>query len=446
MKLGTGGHGHRIVDPCPSRRSRPVAEALVVALALAFTGAIASAQDVETDPLQCWWRTSAGAVRAGEPFTAVLTCAVLETDAVKVVVDESKLEPSVVQFAPFETLGGTHAIDLRNGDRRFFQYEYRLRLLAENLFGKDAALPETKLTYRVQSRVGQRRTTPGGPEEAIAGRDQTYVLPPLSVRLQSLVPADASDIRDASAETFAQIDQLTFRASLLTVVGGVLFALASLVALLTIVRLFVRARRPAVGSDRLVGDAAILRRVGRELGAVQREREAGGWTAALAARALAALRIVGTYALGRDPVRHDPSRQPAFTGQQPLVPAQPSPAGGGALDGGALIVTAGWLRPKPIAVSGSVTPRSVANAIARPSANGHSGNLDPLEAALSRFTVAQYGRPAGEEAALDAAALDESLATGRQILKRVRFEHTWIMKRLRRRRASSPIETRVWSR
>ena len=38
------------------------------------------AQTVQTDPLQCWWRTSAGAVRVGEPFTVVLTCAVLETD------------------------------------------------------------------------------------------------------------------------------------------------------------------------------------------------------------------------------------------------------------------------------------------------------------------------------------------------------------------------------
>src|SRR5216110_2692701 len=95
-------------------------------LAAAATGA--AAQDVSTDPLQCWWRTSAGAVRVGEPFTAVLTCAVVEADEVKVVVDESRLEPSVAQFIPFEVLGGAHAADLRSGDRRFFQYEYRLRL------------------------------------------------------------------------------------------------------------------------------------------------------------------------------------------------------------------------------------------------------------------------------------------------------------------------------
>src|SRR5882724_12736907 len=110
----------------------------IIALALlAATASAARAQTTQTDPLQCWWRASAGAIRVGEIFTTVLTCAVLETDAVTVVVDQSKLEPSVMQFAPFEVLGGTHGADLRTDERRFFQYEYRLRLIAENQFGKD---------------------------------------------------------------------------------------------------------------------------------------------------------------------------------------------------------------------------------------------------------------------------------------------------------------------
>ena len=46
---------------------------------------------VETDPIRCWWRTSAGAVRIGEPFTLTLTCAVLDDEAVQVVPDESRL-------------------------------------------------------------------------------------------------------------------------------------------------------------------------------------------------------------------------------------------------------------------------------------------------------------------------------------------------------------------
>src|SRR5437762_11021780 len=162
--------------------------AAFVFLLLAATATGAAAQDVSTDPLQCWWRTTTGAVRVGEPFAVVLTCAVLETDGATVVVDQSRLEPSVVQFPPFEVLGGSHGADLRTDQRRFFQYQYRLRLIAETMFGKDAALPETKISYRVQSKVGQKT--------AIQGRDQTYLLPSRSIRVMSLVPADASDIRD----------------------------------------------------------------------------------------------------------------------------------------------------------------------------------------------------------------------------------------------------------
>src|SRR5471030_3313301 len=185
---------------------------------VAMGATAAAAQTVQTDPLQCWWRTSAGAVRVGDPFAVVLTCAVLETDQVTVVVDQTRLEPSVVQFAPFEVLGGTHGADLRTDQRRFFQYEYRLRLIADGMFGKDVALPDTKLSYKVQSKVGQKTS--------LQGRDQTYVMPAQSVRVLSLVPADATDIRDASTDTFADLDQRAFRSNLLIVIGSVLFVLA----------------------------------------------------------------------------------------------------------------------------------------------------------------------------------------------------------------------------
>ena len=67
-------------------------------MGLASTGAAqpaptreAGAQNVAVDPIRCWWRTSAGAVRVGEQFDLSLTCAVLQTEAVSVVVDESRL-------------------------------------------------------------------------------------------------------------------------------------------------------------------------------------------------------------------------------------------------------------------------------------------------------------------------------------------------------------------
>jgi hypothetical protein len=400
---------------------------LVLVLLLAATSR-AAGQDVQTDPLQCWWRTSAGAIRIGEPFSVVLTCAVLETDAATVVVDQSRLEPSVVQFAPFEVLGGSHGADLRTDLRRFFQYEYRLRLIAESMFGKDAALPETKISYRVQSKVGQKT--------AIQGRDQTYMLPPQSVRVMSLVPADASDIRDTSTETFSDIDQRAFRANLFTVVGGILFVVAALLALLALVRLFRRYRTPATAAERPITDGAILRGVGRELAAVRRERESGGWTPELAGRALAALRIAATYALGRRVGYVDLG--PITNPQSPLRNPQFE-------DPGRLALTAGWFKGKPIAVSGAVTARSVAHEQARGAANAkRAAMLESLAQALSALTVAQYGRG---DVALDQGALDQALATAFQILKRMRLEQTWIMKRLAMRRGgAAPVDTRAWSR
>ena len=316
----------------------------------AMAGTAAAAQTVQTDPLQCWWRTSTGAVRIGEPFTVVLTCAVLETDDAKVVVDQTRLEPSVVQFAPYETLGGSHGADLRTDQRRFFQYEYRLRLIADGMFGKDVALPETKISYRVQTKVGQKTS--------LQGRDQTYVMPAQSMRVLSLVPSDATDIRDTSSgETFSDIDQRGFRANLLTVIGGVLFVLAGLMALLALVRLFQRYRKPVVVSERLIGDTAILSGVGRELSAVQRDRDAGSWTPEIAARAIGALRIAATYAIGR-PVSQMPASRLLADGGETAEP-------------GRLILKAGWPRGKRIAVSGAVTPQTVARTLARP------GNTPP---------------------------------------------------------------------
>ena len=393
----------------------------VLALGFATTGA---GQTVETDPLQCWWRTSAGAVRVGETFSVVLTCAVLETDAATVVVDQSKLEPSVVQFAPFEVLGGQHAADLRTDMRRFFQYEYRMRLIAEGQFGKDVPLPETKLTYRVQSRVGDKTS--------IQGRDQTYVLPAQSVRVLSLVPADAGDIRDASAETFADLDQRAFRANLLIVIGGVLFALGGLLGLLALVRLITRLRKPSAAVDKLVSDGAVLRTAGRELAAVQREREGGSWTPELAGRALTALRVASAYTLSRPVARR------VVDNPTPAAAANNNNGGGGYL-----VVRTGLLGRKHVAVSGAPTTRSIAQERARGLGTAQrAALLESLDRALGQFTAAQYGR--GE--ALDSAALDEALTTGRSAVRRVALDQTWLMRKFWSRPPAREVEARAWSR
>ncbi len=308
----------------------------------------------------------------------MLTCAVLETDAATVVVDQSRLEPSVVQFAPFEVLGGSHGADLRRDDRRFFQYEYRARLIAENQFGKDVALPETKLSYRIQSSVGQKT--------AVQGRDQTYILPALSLRVLSLVPADATDIRDTPAETFNDIDQRGFRANLFTVIGGVLFAVAALLALLALVRVFARYRKPADASDRLISDSAVVRAAGRELADVRRKREAGGWTPELAGRALAAMRVAGAYAVGRRASHMPAARQSSVS--------QSADGGQQAEEAGRLIIRTGWPRARRVAVSGAITGGPVRRVSRRPRSMNRSSkrwrrspphNTD----AMARWTTAR---------------------------------------------------------
>jgi hypothetical protein len=391
-------------------------------LLVAMAATAAAAQTVQTDPLQCWWRTSAGAVRVGEPFTVVLTCAVLETDAATVVVDQTRLEPSVVQFAPFEVLGGSHGADLRSDQRRFFQYEYRLRLIADGMFGKDVALPETKISYRVQSQVGQKTS--------LQGRDQTYVMPAQSMRVLSLVPSDASDIRDTSAsDTFGDLDQRAFRANLFTVIGSVLFVLAALMAMLGLLRLFQRYRKPTVARERLITDMAILNGVGRELSSVQRDRDSGSWTPELASRAVGALRIAATYAIGR-PVSQMPASRLLADGSETAEP-------------GRLILKASWPRGKRIAVSGAVTPQTIARVVARPgNTAARTVLLESLSRALGVLTVATFSR----DGALDEASLDEALATSKQVLRRMKFEQLWFMKRLAVRRAGTELDNRAWSR
>src|SRR5262249_20325857 len=78
--------------------------------------------NVEADPIRCWWRTSTSAVRVGEPFSLILTCAVVENSTTTVVPDQSRLDPASMQLPPFEVIGGQRNADLHSDQRRFFQY------------------------------------------------------------------------------------------------------------------------------------------------------------------------------------------------------------------------------------------------------------------------------------------------------------------------------------
>ena len=341
------------------------------------------------------------AVRIGESFSAVLTCAAVKTSTLSVVVDRSTLEPVVVALPPFEVLGGKRSPDLLTGDRRFFQYEYNLRLISDELFDKDVTLPDLPITYKV-------RSTPAGQAAAVEGPDERYSLPPIAVRILSLVPDTERDIRDTTLGTFSALDEDRSRADVLVTVGLVVSALGAGLAVLGMTILLIERRRgPRARHAGLLSDVTVVRAVRRELASIRRERASSGWTPPLIGRALAALRVLAAYALGR-PVTQRRVDKPAT-----------------AYDGA--VALRGWGERRPrFAASGAVTTESVASALApqadatEMTADTRAGRLEAIHAALQAFTESQYGT--GDIAA--DARLDEGLAVADRLGTRLAIERS----------------------
>jgi len=377
-------------------------------------GPPSGASDVEADPIRCWWRTSAGAVRVGEPFSLILTCAIVDNESTTVVPDRSRIEPSAVQLPPFEVIGGQRAPDLQGGARRFFQYEYRLRLISDELFGKDVHIPSLQIAYHIESRVERG--------EAVRGRDRTYLLPALPVRILSLVPSDAADIRDLPAGTFADIEAERLRARTLLLFGGVLYGAAALVAALALVRWLRSARGRQAAGRRLLSDLALVRGLAREMASLRRAVEREGWTPDLAGRALAAFRLAGSLALGRPVAQQLADGEPAGEGQ----------------------IAMRRLFGRCVLVSGSATTEAVARELAAGGGSAaHRRCLEQIRGALACFTAARFGR----ETALDEAALAEALADGPAVARRLAIERLRVVRRAARLQpAAAPTDRRAWSR
>jgi len=343
-----------------------------VAPAMAQTGT----DMVEVDPITCWWRASTSAVQTGESFDLRLTCSVVETEANKVVPDFSKLDPTVVQLPPFEVLGGTHAGDLVTPGKRFFQYDYRMRLIAEDAFGNDVPIPPLEIAYRIESQVKGGDTT--------QGRDQTYSLPRTSMRLISLVPDDTSDIREAAAAPFTAIENRDSRANLLQTIAGVLFGLAGVVVIVMLISMLRRKKTVTKTTQLHLAPRKILSAVGRELDEVQRASR-GGWTPELAGRALAAARIAGAYATGRAVGQRVPNVNEVATD-------------------GVLVIRA--FGRGDVFVSGGATAESAASIAA-------------LSDALRTLTIARYGRT--ETLGSDA---DDAIESAKRVTKAQQSAHS----------------------
>jgi len=347
------------------------------------------------EPIRCWRQSSAGAVTIGETFSVVLTCAVYESDNAQVIPDESRLGVASIQMAPFEILGGSHPPDVRRGSRRFVQYDYQLRIISRDAIGRDVNIPALPISYRIHSRVGAAA--------ALEGRDLEYVMPMMPIKVLSLVPADASDIRDASEASLAAVSSMRFRSSLFRVLALTFGALAVVMAVLALVPL---ARRKSVAADQphRIPERTILIHAADDLGAVRERATAEGWNEDLVARALASARVVAAAAIGQ-PISHK------------------TLGADGAVPDGRLRVDHGLVRKTGASVSSAVTADDVARARAGKGAfsTTRQQQLEGLQTSLAALANALYRK----EPARDAASLDDAVRHAMTVAKDVAAERRW---------------------
>ena len=346
-------------------------------------------EGIETAPIRCWWKTDRTSIRVGERFGLTLTCSVIETRSVTVVPTLTQLDPGALQIPPFEVVGGSRPEDVVSPPWRYIQYDYTVRFLGEGYFGQDLTIPPLSVTYAI-------RSTGTGVE----GRDLSYVLPAIPLRVMSLVPRDTNDIRDAAAETFVDVESRRFRSRTALIVSWILFAAAGALLLVGALRLFERTRRRQPGAVRALPPAVILTRCIQGLNTLRAAVARDGWSPALARRAAALLRIAGALALGR-PVAQAPvdAWAPEREGQ--------------------VVVTRGILRRRRAAVSAATTPHQIAKALE----NGHRrsaharATLEQLRGSMEVLGPAAYGRTRE----IDLLTLNTALDQGTDAVKRLRL-------------------------
>jgi hypothetical protein len=349
---------------------------------------------VAAESIKCWWKTDKDAVLIAEQFTLTVTCGVVENSQTRVAADVKQFEATALALAPFEVLDSTPHEDIQDPPWRYFQREYRMRLLGDAYFGQDVDIPPLKITY------GVRSATTGEAE----GREQAIVLPALPMRVQSLVSKNAHNIRDGSTGTFGDIETRLSQARSTLTAAGVFFAFAVVLLGLAGRKMVGRYMERAPTKKRPLPADAVLRGCLDGLGLLKSDVAREGWTDESVGRALTLLRIAGAVALGRRVAQTMVDRDvEGRTGQ--------------------LKVRKRILSRKRALVSASTT----ADAIARQLANGMAPAprtrmaLGEIRESLLVFNAAHYRR----NGHLDVTALDAALEHGETALRRVRFSTRW---------------------
>ena len=374
---------------------------LVLGLFIAWVGNAAAQPppakpaDGGPTPISCWWRTDRAAVRIGEPFSLTLTCRALETAKATVTPNLTEIEPGSIQLTPFEVVDGARHEDVVSAPWRYVQYTYTLRLLGEEFFGRDVSIPAVNVRFRIQT----------GGSDTNEGNEQTYVLPAIPVRILSLLPAQAVDIRDPLAGTFGDVEARRLRATVGMVAGTILLAFSAVLLMIAAVRGAerLRTRGPAVESR--APATAVLGRCLHEIERVRSEAAREGWSPGLAARALAPFRVAGAVALAR-PV----AQEKASDGEAPRE--------------GQLTVRHGLLGRRRVFVSAPVTGEAIdrlrTTSNGARSAHARPELLDPIRDALARLNAVRYGRNGA-----DPQDLDSTLDRGSDAVRRLRAAQRW---------------------
>jgi hypothetical protein len=388
---------------------------MLVAFAL-FWGADALAQTspgasygetevVAADALRCWWKSDKSSVRIGEEFTVTLTCRSAETGREKTVINESLIDPNVLALPSYQVKNGRRYKDIirvfpgPDGPVTFrsVQYAYTVKLMGEGFFGKDVPLPPLEIHYHIDLVTNKDVVTPG--------KERTYLLPPLPMRIQSLVPKAADAIRDAGNETFGDIESRRRSAVVAFIAAGIFLLLPLLILLPFLVRA-VRGRRGNIFNGTVFRDKDLLRRLAGELNRVEKHCRTASWDEASIGTVLSVFRVGGALAIG-----HRVAQMPVEVETRGRE--------------GQLELRKGlWPRTK-VLVSASLTPEEMADELAGANRRGvgkarRKALLDETQRAFAAFNEVRYATPgnaAGRE------ALDGALKKGLMLLRALRRDH-----------------------
>jgi hypothetical protein len=411
---------------------------ILVAFAL-FWGADAAAQmppgpsgekteAVAADALSCWWKSDKSSVRIGEEFTVALTCRSAETGRERAVLNESLLDPNVLALPPYQVKNGRRYKDIirvlpgPDGPVTFrhVQYAYTVKLIGEEFFGKDVPLPSLDIRYHIDLVTNKDTVTPG--------KERTYILSPLPMRIQSLVPKSSNAIRDAGNETFGDIEGRR-RSAVIAFMAAGLFLLLPLLVLLPILVRTVRGKQESVFNGTVFHDKDLPRRLAGELDRIEKKRRTASWDEASIATVLSVFRVGGALATGRR------------VAQAPVMLETIGREGQLELRKGF------WPRMK-VLISASLTPEEMADELAGANGQGvgkarRKALLNEAQTAFAAFNNARYAAPgnaAGRE------ALDGALKTGLRLLRALRHDHFLFVRVMRAAREHYAWWRRQWKR